>query len=254
MLHILIKYIVLISVLSVPLFYPSQSVANEVIGLELGNRLQSDGQGQYNQLWNKLTSLGVSKKLLVFPLKRALRNYKPTGNSCIFPSKINSLIKIFPQFNNSDFIASNGVDYVRIKVMTRPGEPVVKELSQLRGKRVAIWNGLDPKAFLPGLDVRIETTLNEEVRLKMLYGNRVDAIIGFIPDALIAADKLGIKVPSHEGAYTYFADSPITLVCYNTEENRKFINKFNTLIKQLKLSGELREILGPHARLNELKH
>lgn len=231
-------------------FFSISSFAHHVIGLELPNRLQSDGQAHYNVMWNRILELGFSHNIEVLPLKRAFRDFSELQDSCLFPTTVESLTTSFPQFKGKRFISSDEVDYVHLKVMTRPGEPVISDLSELNGKKVALWNGLDPKIFLAGLDVETETTISEEVRIKMLNSHRVDAILGFIPDTLIAADKMQVTPPEHEGGYVFFDNQAVTMVCFESDNNRKLLEQFNHVLAQLKSSGELQTILGPHARVH----
>lgn len=225
--------------------------AHHVIGLDLPNRLQTDGDGHYNAMWKRMVELGFSHQLDVLPLKRAFRNFSEHEDSCLFPTTVESLTTSFPQFKGKKFISSNEVDYVHLKVMTRPGEPIISDLSSLNGKKVALWNGLDPNIFLAGLDVKAETTTSEEVRIRMLNSHRVDAILGFIPDTLIAAEKMQVTAPAHEGGYVFFDNQAVTMVCFESDKNRQLLNDFNQILSQIKSSGELQKILGPHARVHK---
>jgi hypothetical protein len=223
------------------------SVADDaVIGLELEYRLRTDGTAHYNSMWNRLEELGLSRAIEIKPFKRAFRDFSEENSSCLFPTSISSLTTTFPQFKDQNLIASIPTDYASMQVLSKNGAPLITELSQLNGKRVALWNGLDPKIFLAGLDVEIEATVDEGVRLRMLNNDRVDAILGFMPDTLIAADALGYDYPAHEGAFTYFKGNGVSVVCFDSESNRAFIASFNKHLSQLKTNGELRDLLGPH--------
>lgn len=228
----------------------ASSAQQSVIGLELEYRLRQDGSAHYNKMWQRLQQLGANRGLEVLPLKRAFRDFSPQGTSCLFPTTISSLTTTFPQFKQADLITTESVDYVLLKVMTRPGEPVIKDLAQLNGKRVALWNGLDPAIFLKDLDVTVETTTDEAVRLKMLNSRRVDAILGFLPDTLLAADALGMEHPNHAGAYQYFTTNRVSMVCFDSPENRQYVEQFNKALLILKQTGELKRILGPHVTLS----
>lgn len=225
------------------------SANSDVIGLELEYRLRADGQAHYNTMWQRMQELGFSSELQVLPFKRAFRDFSKADDSCLFPTTKESLTISFPQFKAEDLIDSDSVDYVMLKVMTRQGDPIITSLEQLKGKKVAIWNGLDPKIYFKDLNVKVETTSDEAVRLKMLNSHRVDAILGFLPDTLLAADALGVKHPQHEGAYHYFDYNKVSMVCFNSPRNQQRIAEFNKALNKLKASGELKQILGPHATL-----
>jgi len=219
---------------------------NAVIGLDLEYRLRQDGTGHYNQMWGRLNELGLSKPLAVSPLKRAFRDFSAAKQSCLFPTTIESLKGSFPQFKDANLISSKGVDYVVLRVMTKKGTPIITDMNQLNGKRVAIWNGLDPNIYLKGVNASVETTTDEAVRLKMLYNDRVDAVLGFIPDTFLAADALGIEPPEYDDNLNFFSDHTVALVCFDSPENRKTIQSFDKHLSTLKNNGELKTILGPH--------
>ena len=245
----MIKNTLFLFVVPIFCFFTTLPQATEaVIGLDLEYRLRQDGTAHYNQMWDKLMQLGLSKPLTVSPLKRAFRDFSATNQSCLFPTTIESLKGSFPQFKNANLITSEGVDYVVLRVMTKSGTQVITDLSQLNGKKVAIWNGLDPKIYLKGVNAKIETTTDEAVRLKMLYNDRVDAVLGFIPDTFLAADALGIEPPEYDDNLDFFSDHTVALVCFDSPANRKLIQSFDRHLRTIKDNGELKQILGPHAK------
>lgn len=236
--------IILTAILLFPHF---SSHSEEVIGLELQYRLRKDNTAHYNKMWEKLVDMGLSRDISVLPLKRAFRDYSADGNSCLFPTSMQSLKASFPQFANADLIETKSVDYVTLTILTLPDQPKITETAQLDGKRIAMWNGLDPKLFFADVNVHVETTNDDATQLKMLNNKRVDAVVGFIPDIFLAADSIQSPYPKYEGNLRFFDRNQVSMVCFNKPENKAFITEFNQLITQLKDSGELQKILGPHA-------
>lgn len=221
-----------------------------VVGIELQYRLRQDGTAHYNQLWQRLANQGLEFNLTILSLKRALRDFSPDQGDCLFPTSLRSLTTTFPELASAPLFESDTVDYGALRIMTRHGEAPITSLAELDGKAIALWNGLDPSIFLQGVNARIHPTTDEDVRLNMLYAGRVDAILGFLPDTLIAADQLNFPIPTYKHSYDYFHDNLINMVCTDTPENRKFVEEFNAKLATLRSTGELRDILGPFANLD----
>lgn len=219
-----------------------------VFGYSLEYRLKEKGESQYNKLLMALSKRGLSFELTIQPMTRIIRDLE-SHNQCVFPTSVNSITTFIPAYEALSLIASKPVDYISMRVFSRPGEPVIKELSQLRGKTIAVWSGMDVEVFLSGMNVEVETTPSELIRAKMLDKGRIDAILGFIPDVVLAAEQLDLPTPQYEESLALFRGEGASMVCHDTPANRNFIDQFNREISALKASGELRKILGPHVKL-----
>ena len=219
-----------------------------IYGHALNYRLQERGREQYNKLFNKLADRGLAFELVVRPLTRVMRKFTE-GSGCFFPTSINAIKMAVPHYSSGPLVSSMPVDQISLRVFTRAGAPKVTALEQLNGRRVALWNGLDPEIFLKGITPLVETTPSEEVRARMLEAGRIDAILGFTPDVLLAADALSLAPPEYDEALALFRDEGASIVCHDSEETREFIRQFNTHLAALKNSGELRSILGPHVAI-----
>ena len=239
----------LLSLISVPLWADhSESGQNRIYGYALEYRLQERGRTQYNKLFKALSNFGLSFELVVQPVARIMRDID-THNHCIFPASINAINTLKPQYRDLELIASHPVDHISLRVFTRAGAPVVEDLSQLNGKRVAVWGGIDASHFLRGLDVTVEITPSELVRVKMLDKGRIDAILGFTPDVVLAAEQLSFPAPVYADSLALFRGEGASVVCHDTPDNRVFVDQFNHELSRLKASGELRTIMGPHVEL-----
>ncbi len=221
----------------------------QIYAYTLDYRLDEAGTGHYNILLENMQKEGLHFNLLARPLKRAIRYFEEDFNSCIFPTSINALKTTFPDLPTDKMIASTPIDRVSLRIFTLPDKPIIQKLQDLEGKKVALWNGLDPGIFLKDINVDVENTPNEEVRVRMLNANRIDAILGFVPDVYLASEKLGLKPPHASKEISLFNDEGASLVCFNTSDNQLFISEFNSILDELKKSGKLREILGPYANI-----
>lgn len=219
----------------------------KVYGYDLDFRLQPNGQGHYHAFIQALQARGVEIDLTIVSLVRGLRMMEEDPVACNFPATINAVIRSYPQFANIPLITGDPVDAISLRVLTRQEDPVVTDLQQLSGRRVALWNGLDPNAFLGEVDAIVEQTPNESVRVRMLDARRLDVIVGFVPDVLLVADALNLPTPHYADELALYRDEGASIVCRVTPENEQALKHFNEVLAEMKRSGALRDILGPFA-------
>lgn len=222
--------------------------APAVYGIYLENRLTDRGDKHYNHLLQRMEEMGFEHQLQVSPLKRHYREVLDDPAFCAFPVTLHSIRAgaYDDEVKARALVSAQAVDYVTIRIFTRGGEPTIGSLSDLEGKRVALWAGLDPAAHLPGVNANIVSTRGEDVRLKMLDAHRLDAIVGFMPDVQLASKKLELPIPEYDYRLELlYVREGATLVCVDTPENRQRVQTFDKILSQLKESGELRTILGP---------
>jgi ABC-type amino acid transport substrate-binding protein len=198
-----------------------------------------------------MTQDGFSFEIDYLPLKRVWRGMAEDSLACTFPSS-SSAVALGTNMDISNFIQSKTIDHVSYRVVVRPGEAIVTDPTKLIGKRVAVWNGMPNAKLLGQENIELEETNSEETRVKMLFNDRVDAMIGFVPDLHIVAEQLGYPQPESAGSLVVWGGRNGThLVCHDTPENRALIEQFDNVLTKVKTSGRLREILGPYADINE---
>jgi hypothetical protein len=237
-------------IISGNVFASQPSTKPIIYAYSLEFRLKEGGTNQYNELFNVLQNEGLEFDLKILPFKRIMSNFKTEDKLvCAFPTSKNAIEKSAPEISSLPIIISDGVDQISLRVFTRPESPTITSLEELKGKTVALWNGLDPTLLFKGAEIKIETTPNELVRVKMLNAHRIDAILGFTPDVILAAQQLNLLEPHYDNKLALFRDEGASIVCKDSPQNRAFIKEFNTILKQLKTSGQLQQILGPHVEL-----
>ncbi len=221
-----------------------------VYGFELKNRMSVKGGQQYDLLLQEMADMGLEYQLKVLSFKRQVQSFGADPSSCIFPTSTIAAGRLLPEIKTT-LLGSDRVDMTGLVILNRKTDPMIKSLDELEGKTIAMWIGLDPKVFLPGVKYgSVIKVPNDETLLRMLDRKRVDIILGFMPDILLAADKLDLPFPQSSNIW------PITkrgtqLVCFDTPENRAFISEFNKRLTIIKASGKLREIMGPLVNLND---
>jgi len=226
---------------------PAEAAPVQVYAIALDYRLSEDGTKHYNRLLKAFSERGLDFKVLVRSLKRSQISLKGDVESCLFPATINAMVTNDKALENVSLIASDSIDQVSLRVLTDSSKERITGIDQLAGKRIAILNGLNPDLLLGDIDADVEPTPDEYVRLKMLNAGRLDAVLGFTPDILLAAEDLGLPVPHYSEDLALFKDEGASMVCHDTELNRAFVSQFNRILKDLKASGDLQRILGKYA-------
>ena len=233
-------------------FCISSEEENEPIiyAYQLEYRLNKNSNEQYVALLDEISRNGVSFKKSILPIKRANKNFQKDKTSCIFPTTLSVKKTFHPDLKEIKLIQSDPIDKISMRVFTRPDEEKISSMEELKKrniKAIAYWQGLNIEKIVPQKDTLLEPTPNEEVRLKMLYSNRADAIIGFMPDVYLAADKLQLPKPLFNENFAILLNQEASLVCHDTEKNIELIKNFNQHIKNMKENGKLSSILGRHA-------
>ncbi len=221
----------------------------QVYAIALAYRLDEAGTKHYNKLLDEFAEKGLRFNVLVRPLKRSILYLKADARSCLFPTTINAVIANTKLTEHANLVMSDPIDQVSLRVLTDESKPVITRLDQLNGKRIAILNGLSPETLLAGISANIEKTSDESIRVKMLNAGRLDAIVSFTPDVLLAAEDLGLPVPHFHEELALLRNEGASMVCHDTPENRVFLKEFNRILQELKSSGELRKVLGKYAVL-----
>ena len=235
----------LISVLCKTAYADSSSQL--IYGIDLDYRLSENGKTQYNALLKELEEQGLLFKSVIRPLRRSQASFKRDTKSCIFPATISAIKANDTSFDNQKLLQSIPIDQVSLRVFTQSEKPFVSSLDELEGKKVAVVNGLNPDIFFPDINMSVEFTANEEARVKMLDAGRIDAVLGFLPDVLLAAEALNLPPPIYDKELSVVSDEGVSFICHDTKMTRNFLKSTNKIIYKLKTNGKLRNILGPHS-------
>ncbi len=219
----------------------------QVYAIALDYRLNEEGTKHYNRLLKAAQEKGLNFEVTVRPLKRSHSSFKSDDSSCLFPGSIHALMANDPDYAGLKLIASDPVDYVSLRVLTNRNRKVISSTDEISGKRVAILNGMNLEQLLGHVRVELESTPSEYISLKMLEAGRLDALLSFTPDILLAAEDLGLPVPRFDEKLALLRDEGASLICRDNLVNREFVKGFNSILKNLKKSGELQRILGKYA-------
>ena len=220
----------------------------KIYALEIPGRISSNVIEHYNIFWEKIASLGLQSSLEIFPSGRLIRSFLKEQHSCTFSVMAPLSALLTAESSNLSLILSDEVDNVGLRIYTPSSDTSITDIASLENKRVAGAFHLNPSAFLGGYKfIDFKNAENTVQLLKMLYRRRVDAILAFTPDIQLASKILSFPMPYSTGLWI-FKNKGVGLICHDTQENQLFIKQFNKLLRQLKTSGELLQILGPYAK------
>lgn len=223
-----------------------------ILTLTLDYRLTENGTSQYNLLLNELAEQGFEADFQFLPINRVWRTLAEDRTACTFPASAQSVELAVEGTSVADLIQSEIIDHVSYRVVVKPGNQKIISADDLVGKNIAAWNGMPNEQLVGVPGVNFIETNTEETRVKMLFNDRVDAMVGFIPDLHLVAERLGFEQPNSKDVLILWGGRNGTrLVCYDTPENRATINSFNAALAKVKASGRLREILGKFADIPE---
>ena len=225
----------------------SENRLPKIYAMDLEYRLNESGTGGYNRLLDMIHQQGVRFHLSILPLKRWQNRTKADSQGCFFPTTIGALNKYNAARPGSSLIASHPVDKVNLRVFSAPNKPLIDDVEQLKGLRVAAWKSEGAAPYLSELKISVDESHDETSQLQLLYADRIDAVIGFTPDIHIAADTLELPKPRYADKLTLLRDEGATMVCYDTPENRRFVAEFNDKLGRLKQTGQLSVLLGQYA-------
>ena len=199
---------------------------------------QEDKKGAYDQVIKHLTQDLTDFKHAVMPNNRAYRAFSHCQNCCYSPANLNSDFYDFGE----DIVATQPINTAKAYIISlTKSRDYFTELSQLSDKVVGLERGINYGKAVADADFTASITNSLLQNFNMLLINRIDALIAYAPDIYQA-----FKIVDGS-QFQYQPEHPLAihkdaLVCRGV--GPKFIQNFNSGLKQLKQSGQLRRILG----------
>lgn len=221
----------------------------KVVGFPKEGRLEGDGTGPYANLVRKvMKEAGYSNQLITVPVLRAMRFFETEGEVCLVPTSKLAVSSQFPTIGPERLVESRPIDYITGHLVTRAGTAPITDPSELQGKVLGAWVGVNVKVFFPNSDFTLLKTESEASAIRMLQSGRVDVIWSWIPDVFILYDAMGLGEPVLAKDKPIFGSSA-HFTCHNTPQTRDFMSKIDIVIDRMRLDGRLKKILGKHARI-----
>ena len=132
-----------------------------IYGMNIPGLHESSGGGIYDKMINDSLVSSGKASLKVVPPARAENNFASCTNCCMSPANLN------PDFYDygPEVIETEPMGIAKVHIFSPPGAPAVSSLSDLKGKKIGIRNGMPyGKAFeAAGLKTSAATDLAKNI-------------------------------------------------------------------------------------------
>ena len=219
---------------------PATLSAVEFRFAEIPGLFQQDRQGVYDRVLQQvlpLTGFDIDHQLA--PPKRARLEFERSRQGCFSPANKAE----YP--TEDEIITSIPFNLVKILALTRQDSPVVLSDQGLANKRIGVVRGLrlDQLDEVPG--IHLEQGRTNLQLLDLLLKNRVDVVVDYAPDILLALQaRPGATEQLHYSTGYRLFEAENAVLCFRSPETQAFLKKLNQSITAMKENGQLREILG----------
>lgn len=209
---------------------------------------QSPAQsGVYYQLLSQIlqeTGLASRYELVVLPMKRAKTDFARGLFACYAPG-LDTFDAPERALLNSKLLSSTPFNYAMVKVISRPGAPLVKSAEDVTGKdQISIVRGvpISPQMQRVLDNAQHFYTVGSELEnLQMLMSGRVNYSLVFYPDVLAAYRELGLteQFPYDQN----YSPSTIrdNLICH--PEHKSAFAQIEAAIVRYQQQGKLKTLL-----------
>ena len=196
---------------------------------------QKDGQGVYDQVISKVAP-NSDVQIDVLPINRAVDIFKTCENCCYSPGNKD------PNFYDYDeaVVETEPMNVAKVFIFSAFNQQPVSDLSNLIGRPVGVRHGMPYGSEILDSDIKFELVNRLHQNFMKLERGRVDAVLAYAPDVFIYLEERGAKYP-------YDPSQPAGshrdgMVCRGVPD--EFIRSFDEGIRELRQSGEIKEILG----------
>ena len=158
---------------------PALSDEVKVTAMRLGSQMEADGSGFYNELLLYiLNRTGMEFSYEILPMRRMWREFVDKLYDCAWSVSSDTVADL--GYRDLDLIDSEDLMQTSAYVFMPPGQPAIKSLKELEGKMLGIVNGI-PLSYFPFDDIAVKPIYvpNEDIKVRMVYRRRLDAIIGW---------------------------------------------------------------------------
>ncbi|MFY2509168.1 hypothetical protein ACN3E9_12970 [Vibrio pectenicida] len=199
------------------LAFHAQSV--EVFTTMVQGLHEKKGGGAYDKMINTVNGTSLTP----LPTARAVMVFNGS-QGCLSPA--NKDPNFYSDYANDAFIESKPMGEARVYIFTSPNKEAISELSKLQGKKVGARIGFDYGKNVESSGVKLIRTKEIQQKINKLLAGRIDAIIDFTPDMLIAFEVLKMDpLPYVTGAPLDIHEDRV--LCKNTPDNERFIQQLN---------------------------
>lgn len=235
------KKMLMTAALAISVFSSSTFAAEvKTAVMDIEGLFQKDKNGLYDLVFSAVEKAsGQMLNAEVMAPNRLFKEFEGGKVSCISPANTN------PDFYDFGFetVQSASMTPAKVYIFTAAGTEAISDLSALSGKKVGIRSGMPYGNMVESAGLKLVKAASIEANIKKLAGGRIDAFLGYYPDAYVAFDGMGMEQLPHT------VDTPVTthddtLLCRKDKDGEAIIAKFNEGFEKIDASGELTQILG----------
>lgn len=200
------------------------------------NLIEEDGSGVYQRIFNEaISGINYQVKQSFSPYKRALLAFEKGHTDCIY-----SFTKVMTQkLGENKILASFPLGAFAYYMFTKSGRPSLKNPQELERLRVGAVYGHE-SYFRSTISEKVKLSMvsSDNQNIKKLSLNRIDALIGALPDLGPFLPQLSCS-PKHPLLRSYDK-----ITCYNSKKNETFLRDLNVRLQLMKETGRYEEISG----------
>ncbi len=213
----------------------------EIISIELGEGIQTaDGHGFYAEILSLLLAApALPAQRTILPLKRSLLTFSKATAPCIWPIDKKLLGDLLGA--GEELVGSEVLFNSTQRIFTANGQPAISAFDDLSGRSVGISIGSNLDGALNDISAQVSRVPTQDVKLNMLVSKRLFAIVGWLPDLLIAVNNQQLPPPAFDRSLV-LSSSGIGLVCHRTPATLAFLESFNRRIRDLKTSARIKTL------------
>lgn len=212
-----------------------------IVGTAWGLSLAADGSGFYNDYMKMLLNrLEEPASYAALPYHRANKAFAERRADCIYPSTVR--VHVTDPSEALKFNASRPMTMNRVFIFSQYGQPPLKTVGEMTGKRVGhVMGSAFPETF-NNLGIVFVPVVDETSKANLLIRRRLDFMVGTLPDTELVFQALGQELPPH-GPQDGMINYSMTLVCHASPANDALIRAVNSAIARLVDTRETEKLL-----------
>ena len=227
--------------IAVPALAQDNPPTIEIGSMTIPFAYEQNGEGVYNDVFNKLTE-GYDGPINVtfLPAARLDRAMKRHSIDCVYISADTDVDRGDADDGYNDYRFIGPINTVSVVVYTAADAPDITAASQLNSLVVA--SDVNLVRFINSLGVEEDHKLQSQTQMiRMLAAGRVDALVGYDFDLDFLTRKLGVGDQLKKASIRLsVVDDGIS--CLQNEKTGRFLNHITTRIKSLREKGWFDEV------------
>jgi len=203
----------------------------------------------YQQIFDLIKDSSSSlMELSIAPYNRSFNNFRNMRADCLFTGVRNDDNFLGRGVANGDYLMSDVINILEIKVYTRDPEAVIETFDSMKGNVFAGTHAII-QVFRTSMPERAEEIMFAPVdalddAFQLVEIGKAHGVLSFASNALILQRDKNAGPGFRASATFNLRQSEEAIICHNTDRNNAFIEEANHTISGLKKSGKLDRLFG----------